>query len=71
MKGHIHQRAKGSWTVTYDLPADSVTGKRRQKSQTFRGTKRDAERTLREVLLSIESGAFVKPNKITLGALLR
>ncbi|MCK5181356.1 MAG: tyrosine-type recombinase/integrase, partial [Dehalococcoidia bacterium] len=71
MKGHIYQRTKGSWTIVYDLPADSITGKRRQKSQTISGTKRDAERALRERLLSIEQGAYVKPNKITLGELLR
>ncbi len=67
MKGHIYQRAKGSWTIVYDLPADAVTGKRRQKSQTMKGTKRDAERVLREVLISLERGSYVKPNKITLG----
>jgi len=50
---------------------DTVTGKRRQKSQTVKGTKRDAERTLREVLLSLEQGSYVKPNKISLGELLR
>ena len=26
MKGHIYQRAKGSWTIVYDLPGDTVTG---------------------------------------------
>ncbi len=67
MKGHIYQRAKGSWTIVYDLPMDTTTGKRRQKSQTVKGTKRDAERALREVLVSIEQGSYVKPNKITLG----
>jgi len=67
MKGHVYQRAKGSWTIVYDLPMDTVTGKRRQKSQTIKGTKRDAERALREVLLSLENGSYVKPNKLTLG----
>ena len=67
MKGHIYQRAKGSWTIVYDLPMDVVTGRRRQKSQTVKGTKRDAERALREILLSIEQGSYVKPNKLTLG----
>ena len=70
MKGHIYKRSQGSWTMVYDLPADSITGKRRQKSQTISGTKRDADRALREILLSIEQGAYVKPNKITLGELL-
>ncbi len=71
MKGHIYKRAKGSWTIVYDLPTDSITGKRRQKSQTINGTKRDAERALREILQSVENGLYVKPNKITLGDWLR
>jgi integrase len=67
MKGHIYQRAKGSWPIVYDLPVDTITGKRRQKSQTVKGTKRDAERALREILLSLEQGSYIKPNKLTLG----
>ena len=71
MKGSIRQRSKGSWEIFYDMGADPVTGKRRQKSQTVKGTKRDAQRRLREVLLSIEQSSYVKPNKITLGEWLR
>jgi integrase len=71
MKGHIYKRSQGSWTVVYDLPVDPTTGKRRQKSQTVKGTKRDAERALREILLSLEKGSYVKPNKTTLGEWLR
>jgi len=70
MKGHVYQRTKGSWTLVYDLPADAATGKRRQKWQTVKGTKRDAERALREVLISIDTGAYVTPSKLTLGDLL-
>lgn len=43
MKGSIYKRSLGSWTIVYDLPVDSVTGKRRQKSQTIKGTKRHAD----------------------------
>jgi len=71
MKGHIYKRAKDSWTIVYDLPVDIITGKRRQKTQSVKGTKRDAERKLREILLSLEQGSYVKPNKITLGEWLR
>ena len=71
MKGHIYKRAQDSWTIVYDLPTDSITGKRRQKSQTIKGTKRVAERALREILVSLEQGSYVKPNKLTLGELLR
>jgi len=71
MKGHVYKRSHGSWTIVHDLPADSLTGKRRQKSQTVKGTKRDAERVLRELLLSLEQGVYVKANKITLAEWLR
>ncbi|MFC1932159.1 tyrosine-type recombinase/integrase [Chloroflexota bacterium] len=71
MKGTIYKRSKDSWTLVYDLHADLVTGKRKQKSQTFKGTKRDAQRALRDILQSLENGSYVKPNKITLGELLR
>jgi integrase len=36
-----------------------------------KGTKRDAERALREVLLAVENGSYVKPNKMTIGELLK
>lgn len=71
MKGHVYKRSRDSWTIIYDLPADLVTGKRRQKSQTVKGTKREAERALRDVLVSIEQGTYVKANKITVGEWLR
>jgi integrase len=71
MKGHIYKRAKDSWTIVYDLPADTLTGKRRQKTQTFKGTKRNTERVLREILISLEQGYYIKPNKITLDQWLR
>jgi integrase len=71
MKGSIRKRSIKGWEVIYDLPVDPLTGKRRQKSQTIRGTKRDAERALREIISSIEKGSYVKPNKINLGDWLR
>ena len=67
MKGYMRERPKGSWEIFYDVGRDAVSGKRRQKSQTVKGTKRDAQRILREVLLSLDKGSYVKPNKITVG----
>ncbi|MFC1874270.1 Arm DNA-binding domain-containing protein, partial [Chloroflexota bacterium] len=71
MKGSIRKRSIKSWEVIYDLSIDPLTGKRRQKSQTIRGTKRDAERALREIISTIEQGSYIKPNKIMLGDWLR
>ncbi len=67
MKGHIRQRTKGSWTIVIDVGKDPETGKRMQKWHTIRGTKRDADRTLREMLLALEKGTYVKPTRLTVG----
>jgi len=71
MKGHIHKRSKGSWTIVVDLPRDPQTGKRRQQWRTIKGTKRDAERELGEILHSVEAGDYIKPNRITVGEYLK
>lgn len=68
MKGHIRQRSKGTWSLVIDIGRDPETGKRRQQWHTVRGTKRNAEQSLRELLHSLETGNFVKPNRLTVGA---
>jgi len=67
MKGYVRQRTKGSWEITIDVGRDPATGKRRRHSETIRGTKRDAERRLAELLVNIERGSYIKPKKITVG----
>ncbi|MBL7208523.1 MAG: tyrosine-type recombinase/integrase, partial [Dehalococcoidia bacterium] len=67
MKGHIRQRSKGSWTIVIDVGRDPQTGKRRQQWHTVHGTKKDAERALRELLQAVETGGYVKPSRLTLG----
>ena len=65
MKGHIRQRTKGSWTIVIDVGRDPMTGKRRQHWHTVKGTKRDAEKKLTELLHSLNGGSYVKPNRLT------
>ena len=68
MKGHVRRRGRNSWAIVIDLSRDPLTGKRRQRWHTVRGTKKkDAERALRELLHSLETGGYVKPRRITLG----
>ncbi len=67
MKGCIVQRSKGSWRLLFDAGRDPQTGKRCQKSVTVRGTKKDAERKLREMLHSLEMGGYVNPTTLTVG----
>ena len=67
MRGHIRQRSKGSWTIWVDLGRNPETGKRKQQTLTVHGTKRDAERELRDLLHSLEVGSYIKPSRTTLG----
>ena len=58
MRGSIRQRSKGTWQVRFDAPRQGP-GQREYASVTVRGTKKDAERVLREKLTALEQGNFV------------
>ena len=66
MRGHVTKRSKDSWSIVIDLPRDE-TGKRRQQWHTVPGTKKDAEKALRELLHRVETGSYVKPQRLSLG----
>ena len=67
MRGHIRKRESGSWAVVVELPRDPLTGKRRQKWITVRGSKRDAERVLARTINDVERNTFgTAPERYTL-----
>lgn len=63
MRGHIKQRAKGSWSIVIDLGRDA-TGKRKQKWSTVRGTKKEAQAELTRLLNEINTGEYVEPSRM-------
>ena len=63
--GHIRQRAPGSFEVRYSLGTDPATGKRKVATTTVRGARRDAERELRRLLRSLDTGEHIDPTRIT------
>ncbi len=67
MKGSIRQRSKGSWEVCVDIGRDPATGKRLRHFESVKGTKKDAQKRLHELLFSVDQGSFIKPKRITLG----
>ena len=69
MRGSLRQRSKGSWEIRFDGPSDRP-GRRKFLSETVRGTRRDAERVLRERLATIETGAYVPRQKETVAEFL-
>ncbi len=66
--GHIRQRSRGSWELRYDVDADPGTGKRRTRTATMRGSKRDAQTELRRLLGQVDQGVtLASPAKMTFG----
>ena len=66
MRGHIIKRYKDSYTIVINLGADPATGKRRQQWYSVKGTKKEAEKRLSELLHELDTGTFMKPGKTTL-----
>ena len=63
--GHIRQRSCGSWELRYSIGRSSETGRRRVATVTVRGTRKDAERELRRLLRTQDTGEHVDPTRMT------
>jgi len=70
MRGHIVKRYKDSYSIAITLPKDPTTGKCKKKWFTVKGTKKDAEKRLAELLHQLDTGAYMEPGKTTLGEFL-
>lgn len=68
MNGQIEPRGDKKWLIKVYL--GEVDGKRKYKSRTIHGTKKQAEAALREWVREIETGSYVEPSKETVGQLL-
>jgi integrase len=65
--GHIRQRSPGSWELRYELAPDPIIGRRRTRTATVRGSKRDAQAELRRLLGQIDRAEHADPGKMSLG----
>lgn len=66
MRGHITKRGNTSYSIVVELGRDPVTRKRKQQWVSIKGTKKDAEKRLAELLHQLDTGTFMKPGKLTL-----
>jgi hypothetical protein len=70
MRGSITKRGD-SWLIRFDVgyETDPTTGKqkRKQKSVTFRGSRKEADVKLTELLRSVHRNEYVEPTKMTFG----
>ena len=65
MTGHMERRGKGSWRITVELAPDPVIHRRRKRTFTIHGTKKEAGRALTEALRLRDQGIDIAPNRIT------
>jgi integrase len=65
MRGHIRERSPGRWAIIIDL-CDPVTGRRRRKWHSFKGTKRAAQIECARLISERQGGSYIEPAKLTL-----
>jgi hypothetical protein len=71
MSQGIRSQGKNSWQIKFDLGRDPITGNRKTKFVTFKGTKRDALKERTRLLASRDAGSYVDPTKMTLAEYLQ
>jgi integrase len=62
MSGHIVERGPNRWGIVLEIYVD---GRRKQRWSTFRGTKREAQKRLAELITEREHGSYIEPSKQT------
>jgi integrase len=65
MTGHVRRRGAHSWEIKFDAGRDEKTGKRLTQFHSFRGTKKEAEFKLAELVASFGKGTYVSRSTLT------
>lgn len=68
MRGSIRQRSPGSWFLKVELPR-KADGRRRQHIETIRGTRREAEKRLAQLVHEVDSRVFADAGSMTFNEL--
>lgn len=64
--GSIVEREKGVWDIYVSLGCDPLTGKYKRATKRVRGTKRDANNALKELISKRDSGVNLAARQVTL-----
>ncbi|MCS7316601.1 MAG: site-specific integrase, partial [Bryobacteraceae bacterium] len=67
----MRQRGNRSWELRVFLGTDPQSGKKRYRSLTFHGNKKQAEAELAKLIHQIETGHFLPPGKISVAEFLQ
>jgi integrase len=69
-RGHIRRRGRNSWELKFDAEADALTGRRRIRYVSFKGSKSEAAKELARLIAQDAAGEGIDPSKSTLGEFL-
>lgn len=64
MRGRVFKRGK-TWTYMVDVGTDPKTGKRKQKKKRGFETKKEAEKSMAEVIVQAENGSYMDETNMT------
>jgi integrase len=64
--GHIRRRGRESWELKFDAGTDAGTGKRITRYASFRGSKKEAQVKLAELVTLHAKGAYVDRSRLTI-----
>lgn len=67
---HIRQIDERRWKIWFDTTPDPVTGRRRQRTRTIRGTREDAEKELERITVELGEGMWVDDGSMRLAEFL-
>jgi len=70
MAGHIRRRGERSWELKFDIGANPLTGSRRIRYTSFKGSKREAEIELARLISENAAGGGIEPSKTTVAEFL-
>jgi integrase len=70
-RGHIRRRGRNSWELKFDDGVNEATGARVTRYASFRGSRREAQNKLAELIASTANGSYVAPDKVTVGEFVR
>jgi len=65
MRGHITKRGNHSYSIAISLGRDPATGKYKCPWTSVKGTRKEAEKRLSELLHQLDTGTLMKSNKTT------
>ncbi|WP_066639184.1 tyrosine-type recombinase/integrase [Desulfolucanica intricata] len=66
--GHVEKRYKSSWTII--IEGERVGGKRKRITKSVKGTKKEAEKIMHQMITELNKGIYIETNNLTFEAFL-